>query len=462
VGIGAVLSDASDAADGPRSAESGVACFGSADGVGGAASRGPTEGEGGEGIPQWRKKEERKRQRRLERQKRKEGRQGAAGGAPSSPMQASMTRKLLADSDDSELEVCKAAEEQEGSAGAALSTKGSKKRKKDSAKGESERDGGGDDGGGRAGSGGEQGVSGAQLVKESSRRAPFGNESESAQGGEDRESAIAYPFAVTAEADHAETPRRAYEHIAALLARIARALAKEPADLEIYDPYFCAGTMKAHLRAVGFPKVYNKKEDFYEMVRGGKVPQHDVVVTNPPYSLDHIPRILRWLVSNGRPWLLLVPNYVYMKDYYQPALGAAAYKRVAYLTPPCRYTYEAPRRVADGAGKVRKSGDRKTAPYMSFWYIDPHPALGEVGFRVKGLGLTPSFWHTSPSCLLLAHFTLLPFSSFFSLPQWRPAPAPSPPRARAPARAPAPRVSCMTQSHDRRPTRALQQAATGC
>ena len=39
------------------------------------------------------------------------------------------------------------------------------------------------------------------------------------------------------------------------------------------------------------------------------------------------------MVTNGKPWLLLVPNYVYMKDYYKPALASAAH-RVLYLTPP--------------------------------------------------------------------------------------------------------------------------------
>lgn len=63
----------------------------------------------------------------------------------------------------------------------------------------------------------------------------------------------------------------AYSHIAPILRRIAKALRKEPHDLEIYDPYFCAGTMKAHMRAAGFAKVYNKKEDFYQVVRAGKV-----------------------------------------------------------------------------------------------------------------------------------------------------------------------------------------------
>jgi hypothetical protein len=41
--------------------------------------------------------------------------------------------------------------------------------------------------------------------------------------------------------------------------------------------------------------------------------------------------------------------------------------RPMYLCPPDRYTYESPKGVADATGKIRKSGERKTAPYMSFW-----------------------------------------------------------------------------------------------
>ena len=64
----------------------------------------------------------------------------------------------------------------------------------------------------------------------------------------------------------------------------------------------------------------------------------------------------------------------HMQDYYLEALGASR-NRVMYLTPPARYVYQAPPRVTDGHGKMRKAGDRKTAPFPSFWYLDPEPAL---------------------------------------------------------------------------------------
>ena len=96
---------------------------------------------------------------------------------------------------------------------------------------------------------------------------------------------IDYPFVVTASADHAESPLEAYTHLAPVLRRLAQAMRKDPENLKIYDPFFCAGTMKEHLRATGFPNVYNRKEDFYQVVKAGMVPEHDVVVPFPPLSL---------------------------------------------------------------------------------------------------------------------------------------------------------------------------------
>ena len=48
------------------------------------------------------------------------------------------------------------------------------------------------------------------------------------------------PFAVD-EADHAETPQRAYEDVAPVLRLLAAALGKEPSELRIWDPFFCTG-----------------------------------------------------------------------------------------------------------------------------------------------------------------------------------------------------------------------------
>jgi hypothetical protein len=114
----------------------------------------------------------------------------------------------------------------------------------------------------------------------------------------------------------------------------------------------------------GFPRVHNKNEDFYAVVDSGNTPEYDALVTNPPYSEDHIERILRFCVGSGKPWFLLVPNYVYVNAYYAAVTAGA---KPFYLVPTTRYWYTAPR----GA---RREKAVKTSPFLSFWYADlSHP-----------------------------------------------------------------------------------------
>ena len=169
---------------------------------------------------------------------------------------------------------------------------------------------------------------------------------------------------VADDADHAETPLRAYEDLAPVLRALAAALNKSVADLRIYDPYYCNGTMKRHLGSLGFVNVSNINTDFYAAARSGTVPTHDVVVTNPPYSGDHIARLFAWLTSKnqaaagGVPWMVLAPNFVYMKPFFQPIQTGSA---LAILAPDSRYVY-------DNVGQAR--GCLRTAPFASLWYID--------------------------------------------------------------------------------------------
>ena len=95
--------------------------------------------------------------------------------------------------------------------------------------------------------------------------------------------ATEHPFE-TEPGDHAETPFEAYEHIAPLLHRLARRLDKTPSALRIYDPYYCEGGMLKHMRQLGFESVYNRPEDFYAKQAAGGCPEHDVLITNPPFS----------------------------------------------------------------------------------------------------------------------------------------------------------------------------------
>ncbi|CAE7384952.1 unnamed protein product [Symbiodinium sp. CCMP2592] len=89
-------------------------------------------------------------------------------------------------------------------------------------------------------------------------------------------------------ADHAETPLAAYQDVARILHRVAEHLGKDPETLRIYDPYYCAGAVVSQLRGLGFLSVYNQPVDCYAAWEALELPEFDVLVTNPPYSGDHV------------------------------------------------------------------------------------------------------------------------------------------------------------------------------
>ena len=93
--------------------------------------------------------------------------------------------------------------------------------------------------------------------------------------------APSHPFTVHPD-DHCETPAAAYDDILPVLQWLATALNKPALQLRIYDPYFCAGSVVQKLTALSFPNVYNVNEDFYQVQSGGRCPDFDVLLTNPP------------------------------------------------------------------------------------------------------------------------------------------------------------------------------------
>jgi hypothetical protein len=125
-----------------------------------------------------------------------------------------------------------------------------------------------------------------------------------------------YPYKVVND-DHCETPLEAYKDIDDIIATYAISIGKQRSDVSIYDPYYCEGSMIERLHTLGYRDIYNKKEDFYEMISLDRIPPYDVLVTNPPYSMDHMVQLLRFVMKSSKPWFLLLPNYVYCKDYYQ-------------------------------------------------------------------------------------------------------------------------------------------------
>lgn len=208
-----------------------------------------------------------------------------------------------------------------------------------------------------------------------------------------------YPYHVVPD-DHCETPIEAYQDVASFLETIAGQLGKTRETLNIFDPYYCEGSMKERLSSLGFKNVINEKRDFYERIRNGTLPQFDVLVTNPPYSGDHMEKLLRFCTGEQcrRPWFLLMPNYVYTKDYYGEIFGgsvggkssrseAGAWKASKhanlvhpttagavvqqtptrppfYVTPAGnrRYLYTTPK------GRRQEKSAKYTSPFPTFWY----------------------------------------------------------------------------------------------
>ena len=104
-------------------------------------------------------------------------------------------------------------------------------------------------------------------------------------------------------ADDCETPDVAYAHRPAL-AQTRAAPRPPPGALRIWDPYYCAGGVKARLGALGFGDVVNDPDaDFYDVVDGSRPPPpHDICVTNPPCSEgNHARPIVRVPEQSRRP-----------------------------------------------------------------------------------------------------------------------------------------------------------------
>ena len=139
--------------------------------------------------------------------------------------------------------------------------------------------------------------------------------------------------------DHAETEVRAYSHVTPLMKLLAKELRKQQSELGLWDPYFCKGAMVGKLNSLGFDHVHNVNEDCYQVMASGKLPYHDIVISAPPYSGDHLEKIVEFCMSPGQAnkiWLLLLPNWVERKPYFEKHVGTES-SRLFFIAPVKRY-----------------------------------------------------------------------------------------------------------------------------
>lgn len=157
--------------------------------------------------------------------------------------------------------------------------------------------------------------------------------------------------------DHFETPVIAYRDILPLL----DCLQEKRDDHVLYDPFYCNGRTKLLLNDLGFPRVQHEPRDFWKDVDNGTVPPHDTLITNPPYSEDHKERCLSFaleqLKSEGRPFFILMPNYVAARDYFRRLLLANPEAGLVYVIPSTPYEYDHPEGTGHG-----------TSPFDSIWF----------------------------------------------------------------------------------------------
>jgi hypothetical protein len=185
---------------------------------------------------------------------------------------------------------------------------------------------------------------------------------------QERAKPLPYP---TDSDDHCETSKIAYDHIVPFLELLAKKLTKPPMDLRIYDPYYCAGATVRHLSELGFPHVHNQPDDFYGIIATKNVPEHDILITNPPYSGDHFGKLKSFLSTNHKPHLLLVP------DHFQ-----VDHEKYAYLKPTERYHYWTPHgmRPAEDSKKKKHRNlmlGSRNSPFPSKWCVSLEPVVSK-------------------------------------------------------------------------------------
>mmetsp|Transcript_71 Transcript_71/g.130 ORF Transcript_71/g.130 Transcript_71/m.130 type:complete len:211 (-) Transcript_71:16-648(-) len=91
-----------------------------------------------------------------------------------------------------------------------------------------------------------------------------------------------------------------------------------------------------------------------------------------------------------KAFFLLLPHFVYTKDYYQRALASSFHTSTNsffyFLVPEMRYAYIPPAWVAErsGASKALVKGKETTAPFPSFWYCHGPSPTSTVGNSSSG------------------------------------------------------------------------------
>jgi hypothetical protein len=128
---------------------------------------------------------------------------------------------------------------------------------------------------------------------------------------------VKHPFRANFN-DHFETDLTAVKDIVPCLSEFRTLIRPNcPEAFSLYDPYYCNGSVVQKWNSLGFLKVIHDNRDFYRDIVDGAIPPYDILVTNPPFSDDHIPKLFEFLLEKKKPFAVLMPDYVATKPWYR-------------------------------------------------------------------------------------------------------------------------------------------------
>jgi hypothetical protein len=231
--------------------------------------------------------------------------------------------------------------------------------------------------------------------------------------------------------DHFETPLQAYRDIQPMIdwlfsgdsrddgrdttaASNRRSTTRMPV---LYDPYYCNGKSKVVLESLGYENVVHEKRDFYEDIRTNRVPRHDVLITNPPYSDDHKIRCLEYCcsrlvgspssdatrssattkVARSVPFYVLVPAYVASKAYYRSCLQKHGLLETSGSDIGGGVVYLVPNRASSGGSSIGKEGGdayQYEHPEGTGHLISPFASLWICGIGSDRARVVREWWIT--------------------------------------------------------------------
>jgi hypothetical protein len=226
--------------------------------------------------------------------------------------------------------------------------------------------------------------------------------------------------------DHFETSTEALKDVLPFVNELRQLLRPStPERLTLYDPYYCSGTIVLAWKRLGVEHVLHENRDFYADVAQGTVPgPYDILVTNPPFSDDHIWRLLDFLVTQTplKPWAFVAPDYIaskpqyraWVQRYFTPTTTASSSALVGagrrappaipsiesilppFLLPPEATTTSAESNTANASShiedeKEKEDGGKPCAPSSSKPSTTAVPTAAAVAARPVPVGPEPFY-----------------------------------------------------------------------